>query len=57
MRLRSATHLRASCAKENYLVTSAATATEALELLRDAAYDVVLLDIWLPDRDGLGCAY
>lgn len=39
--------------EENYLVTSAATATEALELLRDAAYDVVLLDIWLPDRDGL----
>ena len=22
-------------------------------LLRDAPYDVVLLDIWLPDRDGL----
>ena len=22
-------------------------------LLRDATYDVVLLDIWLPDRDGL----
>jgi two-component system, NtrC family, nitrogen regulation response regulator NtrX len=39
--------------EENYLVTTAATATEALELLRDAAYDVVLLDIWLPDRDGL----
>src|SRR5271163_1962609 len=39
--------------EEDYLVTSAATATEALELLRDAAYDVVLLDIWLPDRDGL----
>ena len=39
--------------EEGYLVTTAATATEALELLRDAAYDVVLLDIWLPDRDGL----
>jgi two-component system nitrogen regulation response regulator NtrX len=39
--------------EEEYLVTTAATATEALELLRDAAYDVVLLDIWLPDRDGL----
>jgi two-component system nitrogen regulation response regulator NtrX len=38
---------------EGYLVTGAATAAEALELLRDAAYDVVLLDIWLPDRDGL----
>jgi two-component system nitrogen regulation response regulator NtrX len=38
---------------EGYLVTTAATAAEALELLRDAAYGVVLLDIWLPDRDGL----
>lgn len=38
---------------EGYTVTSAATATEALELIRDASYDVVLLDIWLPDRDGL----
>src|ERR1700723_401040 len=39
--------------EEDYLVTTAATAAEALELLRDAAYDVVLLDIWLPDREGL----
>src|SRR5271167_202882 len=39
--------------EEGYLVTTTATATEALTLLRDAAYDVVLLDIWLPDRDGL----
>src|SRR5580692_3744822 len=39
--------------EEGYLVTTAATAGEALDLLRDAAYDVVLLDIWLPDRDGL----
>ncbi len=39
--------------EESYLVTTAATATEAMELLRDAAYEVVLLDIWLPDRDGL----
>jgi two-component system nitrogen regulation response regulator NtrX len=39
--------------EEGYLVTTAATATECLTLLRDAAYDVVLLDIWLPDRDGL----
>ena len=37
-------------------MTTAATATEAVELLRDAAYDVVLLDIWLPDRDGLEVA-
>jgi two-component system, NtrC family, nitrogen regulation response regulator NtrX len=39
--------------EEGYLVTSAATGAEALTLLRDAAYDAVLLDIWLPDRDGL----
>ena len=39
--------------EEEYLVTTAATATEALALLRDAPYDVVLLDVWLPDRDGL----
>jgi two-component system nitrogen regulation response regulator NtrX len=38
---------------EGYLVTSTGTATEALTLIRDAVYDVVLLDIWLPDRDGL----
>jgi two-component system nitrogen regulation response regulator NtrX len=39
--------------EEGYLVTTAATAGEALTLLADAIYDVVLLDIWLPDRDGL----
>jgi len=39
--------------EEEYLVTTAATAAEAIALLRDAIYDVVLLDIWLPDRDGL----
>jgi two-component system nitrogen regulation response regulator NtrX len=39
--------------EEDYVVTTAATSAEALELLHDAAYDVVLLDIWLPDRDGL----
>ncbi|QNI36507.1 sigma-54-dependent transcriptional regulator [Edaphobacter albus] len=39
--------------EEGYLVTTSATATEALDLVRDADYDVVLLDIWLPDRDGL----
>ena len=39
--------------EEDYLVTTAATAIEAMALLRDAVYDVVLLDVWLPDRDGL----
>jgi two-component system nitrogen regulation response regulator NtrX len=39
--------------EEGYAVTTAATAAEALTLLKDVPYDVVLLDIWLPDRDGL----
>ncbi len=39
--------------EEGYTVTSTGTATEAMELLRDVEYDVVLLDIWLPDGDGL----
>jgi two-component system nitrogen regulation response regulator NtrX len=39
--------------EEGYVVTTAATAGEALTLLADAIYDVVLLDVWLPDRDGL----
>ena len=39
--------------EDGYAVTSTASATEAMVLLRDASYDVMLLDIWLPDRDGL----
>jgi two-component system nitrogen regulation response regulator NtrX len=39
--------------EEGYAVTTAATAGEALTLVNDAPYDLVLLDIWLPDRDGL----
>ncbi|HVC47866.1 MAG TPA: sigma-54 dependent transcriptional regulator [Terracidiphilus sp.] len=39
--------------EEGYAVASAATAAEAMVLVEDAPYDVVLLDIWLPDRDGL----
>jgi two-component system, NtrC family, nitrogen regulation response regulator NtrX len=39
--------------EEGYGVATAANAAEALTLLKDAPYDVVLLDIWLPDRDGL----
>jgi two-component system nitrogen regulation response regulator NtrX len=47
------TSLESILTEEGYLVTTAATAAEALDLIRDAAYGVVLLDIWLPDRDGL----
>ncbi len=39
--------------EEGYTVTVTATGEEALVLLRDSLYDVLLLDIWLPDRDGL----
>src|ERR1700753_3347916 len=39
--------------EDGYAVTSTASASEAMVLLRDASYDVMLLDIWLPDRDGL----
>src|SRR5271163_2024900 len=39
--------------EDGYAVTATASASEAMVLLRDASYDVLLLDIWLPDRDGL----
>jgi two-component system nitrogen regulation response regulator NtrX len=45
--------LQAILSEEDYTITTAATATEALALLRDADYQAVLLDIWLPDGDGL----
>ncbi len=38
---------------EDYVVTTSGSAVEALELIRDVEYDAVLLDIWLPDGDGL----
>ena len=39
--------------EEGYSVASAGTAAEALALVRDPVYDVMLLDVWLPDRDGI----
>jgi two-component system, NtrC family, nitrogen regulation response regulator NtrX len=39
--------------EEGYAVTSVGTAVEALAEARDPVYDVLLLDIWLPDTDGL----
>ncbi|HEX5235568.1 MAG TPA: sigma-54 dependent transcriptional regulator [Silvibacterium sp.] len=39
--------------EEGYAVTSTASGQEAIVLLHDAHYDVLLLDVWLPDRDGL----
>src|ERR1700734_3225788 len=45
--------LEAILSEEDYAITTAGTAAEALELVRDADYQAVLLDIWLPDGDGL----
>jgi two-component system, NtrC family, nitrogen regulation response regulator NtrX len=45
--------LEAILNEEDYVITTAGTAAEALELIRDADYQAVLLDIWLPDGDGL----
>ena len=45
--------LEAILREENYDVTTASSAGEALTLLRDADFQAVLLDIWLPDGDGL----
>jgi two-component system nitrogen regulation response regulator NtrX len=39
--------------EEGYTVTTTGSAAETMLLLRDASYEIVLLDIWLPDRDGL----
>ncbi len=45
--------LEAILSEEDYIITTAGTAAEALALIRDADYQAVLLDIWLPDGDGL----
>jgi two-component system, NtrC family, nitrogen regulation response regulator NtrX len=45
--------LEAILREDNYTVTTAGTAQEALTLARDADFAAVLLDIWLPDGDGL----
>ena len=39
--------------EEGYGVATAASGAEARTRIADAPYDVVLLDIWLPDADGL----
>ncbi|HVN75830.1 MAG TPA: response regulator [Thermoanaerobaculaceae bacterium] len=45
--------LRLSLAGEGYRVAEAGTAAAALELIASQRPDVVLLDLGLPDRDGL----
>jgi two-component system nitrogen regulation response regulator NtrX len=38
---------------EGYQVESAASGEAGLELIRKTAFDVILLDVWLPGMDGL----
>src|SRR5215472_9625625 len=45
--------LEAILREEDYAITCAGTVAEARALLRDADFQAVLLDIWLPDGDGL----
>jgi two-component system nitrogen regulation response regulator NtrX len=45
--------LEAILREEDYAITSAGAVAEARTLLRDTDFDAVLLDIWLPDGDGL----
>jgi two-component system, NtrC family, nitrogen regulation response regulator NtrX len=45
--------LEAILREEDYAITSVGTVAEARTLLRDGDFQAVLLDIWLPDGDGL----
>ncbi len=44
---------RALLASENYRVELAANATEGLKRLEGSAYDLVLLDLMMPDKSGM----
>jgi two-component system nitrogen regulation response regulator NtrX len=39
--------------EEGYAAASVGTAAEAIAQAREPIYDLLLLDVWLPDRDGL----
>ena len=45
--------IHAALARADYAIVEAENAREALEMLRDERPDIVLLDLGLPDRDGL----
>jgi two-component system KDP operon response regulator KdpE len=46
--------LRASLASQGYHVVTAANARTALDIARTNAVDLLILDLGLPDKDGLG---
>jgi len=45
--------VRYNLTKENFQVTCAATGEEALDKLKKESFDLILLDLMLPGRDGL----
>ena len=45
--------LEALLSSENYRVELAANATEGLKRLENSAYDLVLLDLMMPDKSGM----
>jgi two-component system KDP operon response regulator KdpE len=45
--------IHAALARADYAIVEAENAREALEILREGRPDIVLLDLGLPDRDGL----
>ena len=47
-----ATALATGLRREGYAIDTASNAAEARERLEDVAYDVVCLDLGLPDGDG-----
>jgi DNA-binding response OmpR family regulator len=46
--------VRAGLERDGYAVTSASSAREMMEKLKDGKPDAILLDLILPDEDGLG---
>jgi len=45
--------VKATLEEEGYEVDGAATAAQALDLIRKGSYDFMVLDIMLPDMDGI----
>ncbi len=47
--------LKRALAKEGFVVSAACSAAEGLEMARSSKPDVVLLDLEMPQRDGIAC--